>query len=268
MKDRPSDEEWAEMIKESVRSPGTISFNGHALPGYPPNEIQISTGGSSGVVTMSDAMRFANFVTEQFQESALFSGVNKSLLDFGVGWGRVARCFLRDFRPENMIGIDVNDRFVKLCRDIFQEMRFETCQALPPTSIPSNSIDFIVGYSVLSHLSEECSFAWVREFARVLKPGGMAALTTRNRDFISYAKKQQANGAHGEHLRRLFPDYDEALTKYDAGQFLFSEISGHYGEAFIPEAYARTKYAPYLRLTDFATGYGQPVMVFHKVAVN
>ena len=109
--------------------------------------------------------------------------ITSRLLDFGVGWGRVARLFLNETRLENIYGIDVDPAFVEMTARMFRTTNFSVCQPFPPTPRPG-TFDLIVAYSVFSHLSEPGFNAWLDEFARLLRPGGHVAFTTRHESFF------------------------------------------------------------------------------------
>ena len=216
------------------------------------------------------------------------------ILDFGVGWGRIARFFLRDVPIENIYGVDVTPEFTKICRETFQSERFTTCQPHPPTSLPDQHFDFIVGYSVFSHLSEEACMEWMKEFSRILAPGGIIAVTTRGRPFFDFCESQmkKQTGFHLslrnlfnkekpsgylEALGGLFKDFDAARVSYDRGEFVHSNVQGvggggamnttFYGETFIPEAYARHAYASFLYFERFMydpSYQSHPIIFFRK----
>jgi SAM-dependent methyltransferase len=198
------------------------------------------------------------------------------LLDFGTGWGRIARCFLRDFHARNIVGVDVDPELIAICQKTFPGPRFLTSRPAPPLELPGASVDFIVGYSVFSHLSEVACKAWVQEFARILKPGGMAALTTRGRWFFDYASSLggQPGGSYAEALSRMFPDFEAAKARYDRGEFVHSNVHGvtgggvldanFYGETFIPARYAKEAYEDHLKLVEFLEGEGHPILLFER----
>jgi ubiquinone/menaquinone biosynthesis C-methylase UbiE len=47
----------------------------------------------------------------------------------------------------------------------------------PPLPFPDQTFDLVFGISVFTHLRESWQFAWLRELARTLKPGGLAIMT-------------------------------------------------------------------------------------------
>jgi 2-polyprenyl-3-methyl-5-hydroxy-6-metoxy-1,4-benzoquinol methylase len=259
---RLTNDEWVEHLSRSVTS--QVMFNDAKLPDFPAEALQMGTVAGAGVETIRQAWAFASGVLERFETSPLFANPDKTLLDFGTGWGRISRCFLRDFRRDRMIGIDVNPELIELCKTIFPGPRFIQCNSLPPTKLANESIDFIVGFSVFSHLSEIACQAWAIEFAHLLKGGGMVALTTRSRSFFDWHKKNVVDREAGI---PIFADYESAKAQYDAGFLVHSHRNlnprNHYGETFIPEKHASLFFAP-LYLKEFYEGPLICTMIFAK----
>jgi len=103
------------------------------------------------------------------------------ILDWGMGFGRIAMAIKRVFNPEAHIsGYDI-DRFnVDWARTNLPDIPAGHCDFYPPLPLPSDAIDFIYGFSVMTHLTEAAQEIWLRELRRVLKPGGACLLTTRS----------------------------------------------------------------------------------------
>lgn len=271
-------DEWFELVSKSYSAP-PIQLKGRNLPSFPSDTIQANTTGQSGVPTLREAFIYYRDCVNQFEKLGNPIKNDSRVLDFGVGWGRIARFFLRDVPLENIHGVDVSPEFTAICRETFQSQNFFTCQPHPPTCLPDSHYDYITAYSVFSHLSEDSSLEWMEEFSRILVPGGVVAVTTRGRPFFDFCESQKKKKQTGylEALGRLFGDYNEARAKYDRGVFVHSNIQGvdgggalnstFYGESFIPEAYARTAYAPYLELVEFMYDpiyQSHPIMFFRK----
>jgi SAM-dependent methyltransferase len=151
----------------------------------------------------------------------------------------------------------------------------------PPTPIPDERFDFIVGYSVFSHLSESACAEWMAEFHRILRPNGILALTTRSRNFFDTCESFKGHDVTGyqKAMSEIFDDFDDARNRYDRGEFVHSNIDGvagggamnasFYGETFIPEQYARSAYADRFHFNEFlfdATRQMHPIMFFTKRA--
>jgi len=275
---QPSDKNWFNLVCRSESEPG-LMINGDPLPGFPEAAIQEMTTGESGRSTLREANFFYEDCIRKFEESENFSKDNKTLMDFGTGWGRVLRFFLKDFQADNLYGADVYPELLEICNSTFEFGTFIQCDAFPPIELDDESIDFITGYSVFSHLSEEASLAWIKEFSRVMKPGGVLALTTRGRWFLDHCESMKGRGVEGfpKALSDMFEDFDEARNKYDRGGFVHSNRAGitgngplnstFYGETFIPEQYAKRVYSDYFEVLDYDFTPGRsthPIMFFRK----
>jgi ubiquinone/menaquinone biosynthesis C-methylase UbiE len=250
--------------------------NAAHMPKFPASEIQIQTTGQAGRATLEEGFAFYEdtcLAYERHTGRAL--GHNDKVLDFGTGWGRILRFFVREVGSANCYGTDVNPDLVELCRTLFESDNFAVNSAFPPTSFPDNTFSLIVGYSVFSHLSEAACRAWMKEFYRLLKPGGLAALTTRGRWFFDYCeslKDQSPKENYARGLAELFVDFKAAKERYDAGYIVHKtspRVSGgaalgpeFYGETFIPEAWAQTAFLPLMLLAEF---YDMPERQTHPI---
>lgn len=193
------------------------------------------------------------------------------VLDFGCGWGRLARYFLRDLEPENLIGVDVDPAAVAAARNTNPWFRFEESEIFPPTRFESQTFDLVYAWSVFSHLSEESHLAWLAEFVRVTKPGGLVLLTTLGRGFLAEELpavavadeiapwQQQALSGFGE--------LEPWVAAFDRGEFCYSAIPGtpHFGFTCIPEAYIRNRWAEFLQIEEIVpTGTAQVMIVARR----
>jgi hypothetical protein len=60
-----------------------------------------------------------------------------------VGWGRIARFFLRELPAENIYGIDVMEEFVQIRTRTFRNNNFYVTTPFPPTEIAAEKFNFI-----------------------------------------------------------------------------------------------------------------------------
>jgi Methyltransferase domain len=272
-------DEWFTAVCGSYLKPPVV-IDGKELPAFPSDIIQENTTGQSGVNTLKEAFIFYQDCIETFRELKAPIEPHHRLLDFGVGWGRIARFFLRELPIDNIYGIDVMEEFIQICVRTFRNDNFRVITPFPPTQIPAAKFTYIVGYSVFSHLSEDACASWMKEFTRILAPGGMLALTTRGRPFFDFCESLQEKGHTGYlgALSKMFDDFSDARSRYDQGEFVHSNREGlsgggamtvdFYGETFIPEKYARTTYADLFVLEKFLfdpTRQAHPIMFFRKV---
>jgi hypothetical protein len=196
------------------------------------------------------------------------------LLDFGCGWGRFIRFFLKDVLAEGLVGVDVDPEVVRICRETIGEGRYETVGAHPPSHLPERSFDVIFAYSVFSHLAEEAHMLWVREFARLLKDGGLVFVTTQKRSFIEYCHGLSIDRAETpwhKGLATAFRPCDLVLDKYDRGELVYSPTGGggprdasFYGEAAFSARYVNRKWPPHLEVLAFDDGTLPQALVIAK----
>lgn len=274
-----TEDDWFGAVCESYLNPPVV-VDGKERPAFPTDKIQLESTGRSGVDTLEEAFRFYQESAETFRELGTPIAPHHRLLDFGVGWGRIARFFLRDLPVENIHGIDVAEGLIQGCVRTFRSDNFYVTEPFPPTNLGGGAFNFIVGFSVFSHLSEEACARWMDEFTRLLAPGGIVVLTTRGRSFFDFCESLQGKGHGGylDALSKMFDDFAAARRRYDEGQFVHSNRGGvtgggalrsdFYGETFIPEAYARSAYSNLFTVEKFLSESDQrtqPIMFFRKV---
>jgi SAM-dependent methyltransferase len=126
-----------------------------------------------------------------------------AILDFGCGSGRVARWWA-DLRGPEVFGSDYNPRLTAWCRANLPFMTVETNAADPPTAFDSESFDLVYAISVFTHLPEELGRRWMRELARLLKPGGLVLFTVRGDRHLPMLNQEQREAyTHGEFVVQL-----------------------------------------------------------------
>ena len=130
-------------------------------------------------------------------------------LDFGCGLGRLSQALSNYF--SSVDGVDISASMIEKAR-AFNKAPEKVCYHLNPKAdlglFPSASFDFIFTRICLQHITPRHQLAYISEFMRLLKPGGIAHFQTIH--------------AHGP--RALVPDwFTEIYRKFK-----------HRGKAFIP----------------------------------
>jgi SAM-dependent methyltransferase len=248
---------WLDYVISSQSKKNSRSPFGDPLPQFPPEELQRNTTGLSGDAAIRHAFAFYEDTLEGIRLAGGSMTPAWHVMDFGVGWGRVARLFMNNVPLAHIYGIDVDSEFIELTRGLFGTNNFLVCEPFPPTLIQSESTNLVTAYSVFSHLSESACLKWVVEFARILRPGGYFSFTTRHSSFFDYlgwaaAQKDKVEG-YTRALGALFPDLQDARSRYAQGEIVHATsigVSGggvrnetYYGETFIPPAYVKRQFA-------------------------
>ncbi|GBQ84519.1 class I SAM-dependent methyltransferase [Asaia krungthepensis] len=273
------DEDWLKILVASLKMP---EIDRVRMPGFPAPDVQREIHGHADEVSLHEAYMF-------FRETKAYCGyagaplrAETRVLDFGCGWGRILRLFMKDIRPENLFGIDSTSRFLMEARRCNPAVSFLAGGTTPPTPVRDGYFNLIVAFSVFSHLDEYLAGLWMSEFYRLLAPGGMVVVTTQSRRFIDFCAEQRLRRASGIRLEHAwhevcadsFTDEARAYARYDAGRFLHAapvkrpHPGAHYGEALIPRAYFTQKWGDHFRLIEFLddpTRVPQVFVVLQKV---
>lgn len=248
------DEQWLELLIRSYTEP---VIDGARFPAFPDPQLQAAFVGSSGRSSLEEAFLF--YQDTKYYARQLGIGVNREsrILDFGCGWGRNYRFFLKDVPAQNVVGVDVDAQCARLCRECIPMGRFEVCGSSPPLSFRDQSFDIIYAYSVFSHLGESVHLHWVNEFARILRPGGMVIVTTLKLAHLQVWEKLRHRGDHWTNLLTGF-ELKTAQEKFHSGGFLFCGTGGggvrssdFYGEAVVSPGFVQRAWRPGLELVAY-----------------
>jgi ubiquinone/menaquinone biosynthesis C-methylase UbiE len=140
------------------------------------------------------------------------------VLDAGCGPGSITLGLARKIAPGQVTGVDIEgSQFAKAAEQarhegLNVEFRVASVYDLP---FPSHSFDAVFSHAVMSHLSDPP--AALREFHRVLKPGGVAGVRAGDlggllidaesdapaRGFEAYIEQQRKNGGDPQVGRKI-----------------------------------------------------------------
>jgi hypothetical protein len=237
-----SDDEWFKAIDISN---GTRNPAHPNIPGLPSSDVQLRFSGRNGTDNLRQAFDFYRFCLRSI--GAI--GDTGRILDFGCGWGRIARFWLRETDPTRIWCVDAMAAAVDLLRATGIRAHALQCDPVPPIEGLPEHFRLIYAFSVFSHLSEQVALQWMEYFAAHLEPGGYFIFTTRGKQYLAdlrHLRMHPPEDAHQTRMMTLAPPQDEIESRYAAGEFVFFGTGGggeltddFYGEAIIPEAWLR-----------------------------
>lgn len=230
------------------------------LPSTPPTYNQLASASQAGDRTLRDGYRVYDRFRSLLSKHGQTPSRSTRLLDFGCGWGRVLRFFLRDIEGENLWGADMWDDQIRWARATNPYCHFETVAQLPPSKLPEGHFDTVVAFSVFSHLDEDTHLRWLERFDRLLAPGGLVVLTTWGRDRADFfdavrSGDQRSWDAHyNREMKKRFPGKPAWCTSYDRGDFCHVDLryegNPGYGETAIPRTYATREWGRWFTVLE------------------
>ena len=258
---RCDDAAWLNSLKAA--SIGSV-VDGVQFPSPPDPKWQSNFVGMSGATALEDAFGFYQFVKAEYKGlSGSALGATTRVLDFGCGWGRYLLFFMKDVTASNLWGVDVDPDVIGFCKVSGLPVQLSTVSPYGPTGFASGSLDLIYSYSVFSHLAEPAHLAWLHEFRRILRPGGILVITTQGRHFIEKVTQLLAGakkdlGPWERSLVASFKNPEASLAAYDRGEFVYTPSGGgdhrpatFYGEALVPMGYMQRSYPRGMELRAF-----------------
>ncbi len=111
----------------------------------------------------------------QYLHSFGFHPAGKTVLDFGCGVGRVTQSFATYFRE--VYGVDIAASMISLAKK-YAKSRQKNISYFVNTHdnlklFPDTKFDFIYSNIVFQHMPISLTKAYIKEFLRILKPGGL-----------------------------------------------------------------------------------------------
>lgn len=111
------------------------------------------------------------------------------VLDFGCGCGRIARQLIQQTpRPRHYVGLDLHRGQIEWCRanlaphapgfefrhqNVFHKgLNPRGTEDVLPFPVPDRTVSLIVAWSVFTHVNQAAAAFYLREAARVVRPGG------------------------------------------------------------------------------------------------
>jgi SAM-dependent methyltransferase len=182
-----SDLEWIDLLFQSV---DTQVINKINFPRFPEENVQISMIGNCGKNALHEPKNMFQEIRRIAKQQNKVFNRKTTLLDFACGFGRNTRFFMKDIHPGNLYGSDVRPDFIDICRSTFSygktsDVIFDLNNPFPPLRYKAETFDIIMAYSLFSHLSEKAHLAWLSEYFRILKHGGLLFLTIRQQFFLT-----------------------------------------------------------------------------------
>lgn len=252
------DEFWLWLHTEGLRLNGALRA---VLPGLPPTEYQIGVASTSGDETLRRGFAVYELYRRLIERHHGPLHACSAVLDFGCGWGRILRFFLKDIEASRLFGIDAWHDQIHQAKRINRWGNFAVTDALPPTAFADDTFDVVFSFSVFSHVGEERQNRWLAEFRRILRPGGLLIASTWGVEQIDFLEQVRRGAArtldpiYNERIPKRFAGRDKALADYARGTFGHVDIGygdyTDYGETWISKRYVMNEWSRQFKVLDY-----------------
>jgi ubiquinone/menaquinone biosynthesis C-methylase UbiE len=158
-------------------------------------------------------------VMDFLAEIAASCGRNRAL-DFGCGVGRLTQALAAYFREA--VGVDISEVMIRLAQE--HNPRPDQCRYLvndkPDLEIFSAGyFDFVYSNIVFQHIPPDLTFGYIREFIRILKPGGLIVFQMTTEELPAAGTKAR------ELFRKLAPrSVRQAYKKMKFGTWAIKDM--------------------------------------------
>jgi SAM-dependent methyltransferase len=232
-----------------------------AIPLPPPElrSIVVGAGVPDHEFVASGPRHLSPFL-DLYEKHATIRPPRPRILDFGCGCGRLTRHLNDDARFETF-ACDLNHDHVAWCQANLPNVCTKQNGQAPPLPFDAGSFDLIYALSVITHLPENASLAWVADVARLLRPGGIAILTTHGYPCLStmVAKPSEREMMamsleQVEAIQTMLPRDGYAYVPYASEVIRAANVGMDYGLSFTDPAHAEATWGRFLAPLAHAPG--------------
>ena len=144
-----SDQDWLEVLIRSIMKP---TIDGVHMPSFPPDEVQRVTHSVTNEAALRDAYMFFQEVKKYAQYCERAIEHTRTLLDFGCGWGRATRLFMKDLSADKIFGVDPSESRVLIARNCNPYLTFirSTPHSTEPGCCCGNDTTYITGHRCIT----------------------------------------------------------------------------------------------------------------------
>ena len=176
------------------------------LPRMASKRVQESWTGSSGLTLLMQTLAFVRSLSCNYARLVGRSLSDASILDYGCGYGRIARLMYYFADEDCVFGCDPWDESIDICKQDGLGDNFLRSAYLPE-SLPlgARKFDLIYAFSVFTHLSEKSARISLSALRKYLKDDGLLVITIRPVEYwglmaakIGAAEAAEFRRVHGD----------------------------------------------------------------------
>ena len=200
---------------------------------------------------LSAGARIAGVLHAQIAAHFDLDAVSPKVLDFGCGVGRVFLPMHFDHKLD-LTGCDIDPEAVRYLRRVVSPTPVVRSNFRPPLQFEDGAFDCVYSVSIWTHLTPEDGARWLYEIRRVLKPGGLALITTSGYRALASRRKrgdagwQDVEDADLATKGILFAEYERYRTQPGA----YPGVTNSYGLTAHDPDHIRREWHKIMRVKD------------------
>ncbi len=143
----------------------------------------------------------------------------RRVLDIACGSG-YGSMILRE-TAESVVGIDISKEAIDYCRATYHADSLRYCEgSVDHIPLENGSVDAVVSFETLEHVSEKTQRLFMKEVQRVLAPGGMLIISTPNKGIYDQ------RGENDFHVHELEPQaFSQLLMRHFKHVAVYGQMS-------------------------------------------
>lgn len=182
------------------------------LPTMATKEVQLAWTGADDRTLLLQSLSFVKTVVNFYEKIGASDLQKVKFLDFGCGWGRLLRLFLKYIPESNLFGVDPWDQSLKQCamhnvRGIFAQSDY-LCRSLP---FNDTKFDLVIAFSVFTHLSKRAMNEALCTIRSRVTDNAIFVVTVRPANYWKVSKRHDNKDI----------DVEEYLEKHNTEGFVF-----------------------------------------------
>jgi len=151
------------------------------------NEVQESWTGSSGRASLAQTVSFVRSISDNYEKFIGRPLTDASILDYGCGYGRIARLMYYFADEDAVFGCDPWDKSIAICKQDGLGANFVQSDYLPESlPVGARKFDLMYAFSVFTHLSEKAARMALRALRRCVADDGLLVVTIRPVEFWDF----------------------------------------------------------------------------------
>jgi SAM-dependent methyltransferase len=182
------------------------------LPTMATKEVQLAWTGASDRTLLLQSLSFVKTVVNFYEKMAASDLQKAKFLDFGCGWGRLLRMFLKYIPESNIFGVDPMKQSLDQCA--MHKVRGNLAQSdylCRSLSFNDTKFDLVIAFSVFTHLSKRAMNDALCTIRSRVTDHAILAVTVRPANYWKVSKQYDHKDI----------DVEECIEKHNTEGFVF-----------------------------------------------